>query len=263
MKITERQWKLINDIALRIHGIDDVVEMRRTFLSVFRALIHFDAASFYIQEGENPYGSPMGVNLSDEDLQRYISHYSHLDPFAPVIEMMGDTQGVMRMSDYIPVKEIDDSEYYKNVMAAKRIRYSLLMPLALNGEWLGCISLFRQDDSSDFTEAEVEMADVLRKHLQTRLHRENYNACNCEDIKDSKVFTKIDKELSDKYGLTERECEVIELTAQGLDDTEICEAMAISKNTLKKHISHIYSKMSVNSRISLLKAVHSKGNPIK
>ena len=262
MKITERQWKLINDIALSIHGIDDVTEMRKNFLSVLKALVPFDAASFYVQEGDNPYGSPLGVSLTDEDLQKYINHYSHIDPFSPLLEMLADSQSVIRTSDYIPVKEIDDSEYYKNVMSMKKIRYSMLMPLVMNGEWLGCISLFRKEEGEDFSETDVEIANVLKKHLQTRLRREKYFteqiAANGGSCSNGNSGGSIDETTVSRYGLTDRECEVIELTAQGLTDDEICEVMVISKNTLKKHISNIYSKMSINSRIALLKAVSRK-----
>jgi len=258
MRITEKQWKLINDIALSIHGIDDLTEMRKTFLTVFRALIPFDAASFYLQEGDNPYGSPLGLNLDEEDLNRYINHYSKIDPFSPLLEMMADSQSVIKTSDYIAMTEVEDTEYFKSVLNVKKIRYSVMIPLLMNDNWLGCISLFRHDDKTDFNETEVEMAAVLKKHLQTRLRREKELRKKMEQCGPAGEHRELDKNAIVQYGLTDRECEVIELTAQGLTDDEISEAMSISKNTLKKHIGNIYSKMAINSRIALLKAVSKK-----
>lgn len=258
MVITEKQWKLINDIALSIHGIDDITEMRRTFLTVFRALIPFDSASFYVQEGENPYGSPLGINLTEEDLRRYIEHYSKIDPFAPLLEMMADSQSVIRTSDYITMGDIEETEYFKSVLAMKKIRYSVMIPLVINGDWMGCISLFRHEDKYDFTETELEMAAILKKHLQTRLRREKYFAEKAVSAAPETNHAALDAEQVKEYNLTDRECEVIELTSKGLTDDEICEAMSISRNTLKKHISNIYSKLAISSRVGLLKVMSKK-----
>lgn len=256
MKITEMQWKLINDITLRIHSIDDVTEMRKDFLSICNALVHFDAASFYVQEGENPYGSPLGVNLTEEDFRRYIEHYSHMDPFAPLMKMFAESQDVIRTSDYVPMSEIDNTDYYKNVMAQKQVKYSLLLPMVVNGEWLGCVTLFRKNDSDDFSELDMEIAAILKKHMQVRLWRENRFMEKLE--KCAPEQNRFNKEIVSEYGLTEREWEVVQLIAKSFTDDEISEAMAISKNTLKKHIGNIYNKMNINSRVALMKAVSRK-----
>lgn len=255
MKITERQWKLINDITLRIHSIDDVTEMRKDFLSVCNALLHFDAASFYVQEGENPYGSPLGVNLTDEDFNRYIEYYSHIDPFAPLMKMFADSQDVIRTSDYVPMSEVDDTDYYKNVMAPKKVKYSLIMPMVINGEWLGCLTLFRRSDKNDFSEQDMEIAAVLKKHIQVRLWRENRFAGMMVQEENLPEYSEFNGKMADKYGLTERECEVIRMIVKSFTDDEISDAMSISKNTLKKHIGNIYNKMNINSRVALMKVV--------
>ncbi|MGW8250245.1 MAG: LuxR C-terminal-related transcriptional regulator, partial [Anaerolineales bacterium] len=48
--------------------------------------------------------------------------------------------------------------------------------------------------------------------------------------------------------LTEREKEVLEYLAAGLTNREIAEELVISPETVKKHASHIYSKLNVSSR---------------
>lgn len=59
--------------------------------------------------------------------------------------------------------------------------------------------------------------------------------------------------LKKAYAVTDRELEVIDLWSKGLTDSEICQEISISKNTLKKHISNIFSKLSINNRVELLK----------
>ena len=52
--------------------------------------------------------------------------------------------------------------------------------------------------------------------------------------------------------LTQKEKEVFYLMLAGLNNTEITEKMDISKNTLKTHVRHIYSKTGVKNRSELI-----------
>jgi len=48
--------------------------------------------------------------------------------------------------------------------------------------------------------------------------------------------------------LTERECEVLQLIATGYTNQQIADALVITLNTVKKHSTHIYSKLGVKNR---------------
>jgi DNA-binding CsgD family transcriptional regulator len=62
-------------------------------------------------------------------------------------------------------------------------------------------------------------------------------------------------ELSDRYGLTPRECEILYklMTTSGL--TDIARELHISKSTLRHHTEHIYFKLNVHSRTELISFV--------
>ena len=49
--------------------------------------------------------------------------------------------------------------------------------------------------------------------------------------------------------LTRREREVLELATKGLDNEGISKELYISRNTVKKHLQNVYSKIGVSSRI--------------
>ena len=59
--------------------------------------------------------------------------------------------------------------------------------------------------------------------------------------------------------LSERELEVLKLMDTGLSNSEIAERLFVGKDTVKKHINHFYSKLSVNSRAEALARAHELG----
>ncbi|GAA2861415.1 response regulator [Microbacterium arabinogalactanolyticum] len=54
--------------------------------------------------------------------------------------------------------------------------------------------------------------------------------------------------------LTEREVEVLELLADGLGNREMAKALFVSEATVKSHLSHIYSKLYVDTRAGAVAA---------
>lgn len=50
--------------------------------------------------------------------------------------------------------------------------------------------------------------------------------------------------------LTERETQVLALLAEGLSQREIAESLYLSVSSIKKHLGNIYSKLSVNNKLS-------------
>jgi NarL family two-component system response regulator LiaR len=49
--------------------------------------------------------------------------------------------------------------------------------------------------------------------------------------------------------LTERECEVLALMVEGLNNAEIAQRLSVSRSTVKTHISNILAKLGVSNRI--------------
>ena len=64
-------------------------------------------------------------------------------------------------------------------------------------------------------------------------------------------------DLMDRFGLSSRETEVMELIARGHGVATIAEKLVISENTVRTHSKHIYTKLDIHSRQELLDLLES------
>ena len=54
--------------------------------------------------------------------------------------------------------------------------------------------------------------------------------------------------ISKRYGLTDRETEVLEKLVEGKSCQQICQELMLSANTVKTHSRHAYAKLGVHTR---------------
>ncbi len=59
--------------------------------------------------------------------------------------------------------------------------------------------------------------------------------------------------------LSERELQVLQLLAQGQSNQEIAQQLVIAYDTVKRHVSHIFSKLGVTNRVQAVKQAHDLG----
>jgi NarL family two-component system response regulator LiaR len=67
-------------------------------------------------------------------------------------------------------------------------------------------------------------------------------------IQDQAQGTASQRDLTETFGLTPREREVLALMVEGLSNPEIAERLIVSRSTAKAHVSNILSKLGVSNR---------------
>lgn len=95
---------------------------------------------------------------------------------------------------------------------------------------------------SDYRQA-YQTGKAMTLHLAVQLAMDLFAA---ETEKPASSATK----PSFPAGLTAREVEVLRLVAQGLSDNEVAEKLVLSPRTVNAHLTSIYSKLGVNSRVA-------------
>ncbi|MFM2394309.1 MAG: hypothetical protein RLZZ546_2291 [Bacteroidota bacterium] len=105
-----------------------------------------------------------------------------------------------------------------------------------------------------------EKISVIKEHILNLLH---YNYAPMSPIIARKTFDLLSKLPLDTIAnqknliekLSEREVDVLNLLIEGHNYKVISEKLFISPNTVKKHISHIYEKLNVSSKVQMMNLI--------
>lgn len=232
---------LLNDIIYKIYTIEDFDEMRKSVLEFLQYLIPYPLSSFFLASTKVPYEleNPVFTGLDDKYSQRYSERYQDLDYTrwtfaAPAAQAYRET-------DLLQEEVRVNAPYYKTMFVDSGMHYSAIVTIIHEGVFLGCINLLRPKEDGDFTDEEMFFLDMLKGHLGYRLYQSLQKKKECEKPYPSK------EELMERYGLTDRETEIVYLLLDGVSKASICSQLCISPNTLKKHTLNIYKKLEVKS----------------
>lgn len=118
------------------------------------------------------------------------------------------------------------------------------------------------------SEAVVMMAFVL---LAAALFAESHNnlveAWGIErfggEDEDSRILELASVVVSEEYGLSPRESEILGYLGQGLTRKEVSAKLVLSEETVKTHMQHIYEKCGVHSRRDLLMLIEREASRLK
>lgn len=246
--LEEYDWWLINELSFKIHTLSDEFEMRQICLELLHKIINFDMAHFYLvtqDEGVFHPANPVYFRFGPVELSLYQTIGEPID-FNKWL-FYNRKNSAYRESDLVSEKKLQASEIFTQYYAPAHITHVCRMFLVYQSELCGIITLYKKDAKDNFSDKDLYILNQLQDHLSYRLSAEQ-NGFGFHSRLDDKQ-----RKIIAAYELTDREAEVYLLAVQGLDNTEIAEKMCISPNTLKKHLSSIYSKMHIGSRTQLMK----------
>lgn len=245
-------WVFINNITYQIHAVNDVFQMQKSLLENLKYIIHYDKASFYLTErqGQHVFRCPVGVNITDIELQEYINKYEGIDYLKFIA--VSAKPGVYRHTDLFTDSAREETEYYRMLFVPGGIHYGVLLTVVYNDIYLGAVSLYRSKSEGDFSDRDLFILGLFKDHLGLRLYREFLKESSSSGL--LKMGLNVPR-LTERYNLTPREAEIVSLLYQGLTNEEICRKLYICANTLKKHNLNIYKKLGINSRLQLFRII--------
>jgi two-component system, NarL family, nitrate/nitrite response regulator NarL len=92
---------------------------------------------------------------------------------------------------------------------------------------------------------------VLKGSPPEQLLKSIRAVCNGERWVSGDLLTQFEPEAGVGSGLTLRESEIVSAIRQGNSNKEIASKLSISEETVKRHLSNIYAKLGISSRLEL------------
>ncbi|MSS63403.1 helix-turn-helix transcriptional regulator [Velocimicrobium porci] len=244
-------WMVLNNIIYQMNATDDLKAMRENFLIQMKLVLEFDSADFYIIKDTKNHTLTSPV---------YCNHTIRMDTNAEDkwegIEnsrgfMYGGKSQVYRESDILSEEKRVETKYYKEFFAPYHLHYAVTMILARKNQFLGIVTFYRTREQEDFAYEDLLILDILKEHLALRLYKE----LQTESESDDKVTV---HQCVTLYNLTKREETILRRLMDGDENDKICSELAITNNTLKKHILNIYKKLGISNRVQMFKMIRER-----
>lgn len=247
--LDHKEWLRINDIILIINSTENINSMRKYFLEAASLLIPYEKAMFYLLKEDDDIVrlvNPIFINVFSDFAKAYENTFEEAQYGRVAVNVRRST--AYRDTDLMPESVRINTDVYKSFMLPRNIPYGGGIILATNGLLLAEITFFRTEEQGDFTDKELYIMDIFKKHLEIRLIHEKYlNIDNSYLLMDK--FLKLVE-----LGLTNREIEIVQLIVEGLNTEGISNKLGISIYTTKKHIHNIFVKLKINNRLQLIKS---------
>lgn len=147
-----------------------------------------------------------------------------------------------RLSDVISDREFYESQLYRDGYREMQINRQMSISTVQHAS--GHLQSWVVNRwNHDFSDQEMELAASVQPVL--RLLDAAYA--------DSQ-FLPTDPLHADRFGLTDREEEILRLVARGIKTTAIGHLLGISPRTVSKHLEHAYAKLGCSNRVDAIRA---------
>jgi len=170
----------------------------------------------------------------------YTRSFSSLDPLNPARFADKDLT-VVTLDSQMPAHLLKQTLYYQEFMQPHGHRYVADMFFRRDGQIVAVLSMLRQESMGSFSDAELQLLRKLQPFMEYSLNAVYLPKRNRERAA-----------IGDKYQLTGRELDVLELLLSGAANKTIAGDLSLGLATVKTHLHHIFQKTGVTTRSELV-----------
>lgn len=246
--IEKNDVSLLSHIIYTIYNTDDIDHMRHKTLEFIKYAIPFDTANFFLVESgadqKQMLTKPVNLNtLKNGKVDRVLTEYMEKCSELDCTHWLCVAQKNMayKTTDFLSEAALENTAYYKEMFSPYDVHYGAQMVLAYNNTCVGLLTCYRSKKASNFTDKEIFYLDCLKEHLSVKLYKlmiRNKAGDNAADY-------------TQKYNLTLRESEILDMLLQGFSNKDIAEKLVVSDNTLRKHMYNLFNKLHIKHRWEL------------
>jgi DNA-binding CsgD family transcriptional regulator len=242
---------IVNNIAKKMNKFLPEIETRRNFLEELIELIDYDLAVFEICKLSNEkikLVEPVMKSKFDSVFERrFLFDYDTKFVGMSYSRWVHNEKRTifLRDSDLIVDEIRKETRYYKEYIKPFGFEHVLNCEYANNGFNIASLTLYRSAENGDFKDSDIYYMELLAPCL---IHALSQTIIVEPSFKNNHFL--------DKFSLTKREKEIINLVYEGKSNRETAEVLFISENTVKKHLSNIFQKMNMSNRKKMISYLH-------
>ena len=245
--LQEREWMTINNILLELYTLNDIDSLANKFMRIVGMMIPYTKGYFVLINKDRHINEKQScfIGMDEVTINKYVNYYYDKDYLKYLYEIAIETT-VYKDTGIMSEDVRKNTDFYRKFLEPQDIPYGCGILIVKNGRILGIFNLFRGKRLGDFSDKDIFILEILKKHIENMVYNAIKESCTA-DISNEHI-----REIQKKYSLTERESQVLELLSNGMSNEEICKRLIISLSTVKKHIYNLYNKTGVNSRSKLI-----------
>ena len=212
---------------------------QRESLALVNKLLPVGSAAFYLVDPDMQHRGVVLHNLEARAEREYAENFRDLDPLNPA-RFADREDTVVCLDEQLSEDELIASTYYRDFMQPLGHRYVSDMFFRREGKIIAVLTMLRGAVLGPFSEAELALLRNLQPFLQYTLNTV-YLHRRVQQREGAK----------ERFGLTEREVDVVELIIAGANNKTIARELGLSLSTVKTHLQHAFHKTGVSSRTEL------------
>ena len=246
--LTLKDWELINNIVKNVGESLTLSDFCNNFLWLIRPLVPFDNGHFIFFDREKKLvPRSYRINIDYKIHEVYMNYYINLDDF---MKNFLNTRNPKRSSDFMNYSKWVETEFFNDFMKKNHFYYQATTDIHYKDMLISSISLVRSKKSGDFSMKEIIFLKLLSPHIANHMYKLMILKKN-KRVKTEEIIQYINQN-EEKLGFSNREREIVDLVIKGKSNLEISDLLFISPETVKRHLSTIYTKSDVQSRTELL-----------
>ena len=202
-------------------------------------------ASYVWSDPSAAFEERVSVNMTDENLRTYESHYQFCDPITPILQRRRRATAV---AEIISRRRLESTEFFNDFLARDGLWFGMNYYAYSAGTNIGDLRIWRARDKEDFSRREIDILDSIgpafTNAMRTALAREGH------DHGVLSLMIALER-VQSRATLTRREKEIAMAAILGKSDREIADECGIAYTTVRTHLTHIFEKLNVSGRNQL------------
>lgn len=212
---------------------------QRESLDLINRLVRLSSSGFYLVNTDMQHRGVVLRNIDAAAERDYIRNYQEMDPLNPA-HFVGTDALVACLDEQISERELLASQYYLQFMLPLNHRHVADMFFRRGNDIIAVLTMLRAADSGPFSQEELALLRDLQPFLEYSLNA----------VYLPRRYRERDS-VQQRYSLTDRELDVVELIVAGASNKHIARELGLSLATVKTHLQHVFHKLGVSSRTGI------------